>query len=260
MFAPLIFRCLSMVVLLMATPLVLAAQCEARSGPQRVALLELYTSEGCSSCPPADRWLSSIVSQGMGPDRVVPLALHVDYWDYIGWPDRFARASFSARQRELMQIAGARVVYTPQVILNARDFSAWRSNSLARAVGEVNRLPAAADIGLTLTTGAAGSLDILAKASTKTVSRASLYVAVYQNGLSSDVRAGENRGVRLNHDYVVREWLGPFSVGASAPLALQQSISAKPDWRANQMGVAAFVQDPASGEILQALQLPFCPA
>jgi hypothetical protein len=254
------FQVFFLVGLLMATPLAQAAQCQANSGPQRVALLELYTSEGCSSCPPADRWLSSMVSQGMGPDRVVPLALHVDYWDYIGWPDRFARASFAARQRELVRLAGARVVYTPQVMLNARDFSAWRGNGLARAAGEINRLPAAAEIGLTLTNAAPGSLDILAKASTKAAGRAVLYVAVYQNGLSSDVRAGENSGVRLNHDYVVREWYGPISVGAGAPLAWQQAISFKPDWHAKQMGVAAFVQDASSGEILQALQLPFCAA
>src|SRR5258708_37652511 len=75
-----------------------AAQCVARSGERTVALVELYTSEGCSSCPPADRWLSSI-GRTFPPDRVVPLALHVDYWDYIGWKDPHAPREFSPRPR-----------------------------------------------------------------------------------------------------------------------------------------------------------------
>src|SRR4051794_37762643 len=75
-----------------------SAQCSARSGPQTVALVELYTSEGCDSCPPADRWLSGLGRRGLAPDRVVPLSLHVDYWDYIGWKDPYAKREFSSRQ------------------------------------------------------------------------------------------------------------------------------------------------------------------
>jgi hypothetical protein len=248
------FSCLFTALLVMPAAAAVAAGCEASSGPQRVALLELYTSEGCSSCPPADRWLSSVSSQGFGPDRVVPLALHVDYWDYIGWADRFARPIFSARQREQVKIAGGRVVYTPQLMLNGRDF---RGGALARAASEINRLPSGADIKLTLSSAANVQIELNANVKTKSASRAALYVAVYQNGLSSDVRAGENRGVRLEHDYVVREWYGPISLDA-APLAWRQSIAFKPDWQTAKMGVVAFVQDQSSGEILQALQLPFC--
>jgi hypothetical protein len=99
----------------LALPSAHAATCTATSGPARASLLELYTSEGCSSCPPADRWLSQ-----MPPRRdVVPLAFHVDYWDRLGWKDRFAQAAFSQRQRARNR--GAGWVYTPQVMLDGAE-------------------------------------------------------------------------------------------------------------------------------------------
>src|SRR4029079_9042142 len=94
-----------------------AGECKARSGAHTTALVELYTSEGCDSCPPADRWLAALASRGHGPDRLVPIALHVDYWDYIGWKDPYAKALFSSRQRKLAQVMRAKIVYTPQVLL-----------------------------------------------------------------------------------------------------------------------------------------------
>src|SRR3954469_25856231 len=99
-------------------------KCTARSGDKTAALVELYTSEGCDSCPPADRWLSSLGAQGYAPDRIVPIALHVDYWDYIGWKDPYAHAAHSARQRKMARLARAAMVYTPQVLLQGRDFRA----------------------------------------------------------------------------------------------------------------------------------------
>ncbi len=99
-----------------------AETCETRSAATRVAVLELYTSEGCSSCPPADRWVSSLPAKGFTPDRVIPLAFHVDYWDELGWPDRMAKAQYSARQRMQAGRHRASVVYTPQVLLNGADY------------------------------------------------------------------------------------------------------------------------------------------
>src|SRR5258708_11066321 len=96
--------------------------CSAYSGPRTTALVELYTSEGCDSCPAADHWLSSLFGQGFRPDQVVPLALHVDYWDYIGWKDPFAKGEFSVRQRKLAQMKRPVIVYNPQVLLQAQDF------------------------------------------------------------------------------------------------------------------------------------------
>src|SRR5262245_36872571 len=103
-----------------------AQQCAAKSPAHTTALVELYTSEGCDSCPPADRWLSSLGGKGYTADRVVPIALHVDYWDYIGWKDPYARAAHSARQRKMASLARAAAIYTPQVLVQGKDFRDWR--------------------------------------------------------------------------------------------------------------------------------------
>ena len=97
-----------------------ASTCSAQAGAA-TTVVELYTSEGCSSCPPADRWLSTLKNR---PD-VVALAFHVNYWDQLGWPDRFASAAFTERQRQLMAPSGSRYVYTPQVIANGQDWRGW---------------------------------------------------------------------------------------------------------------------------------------
>ena len=135
--------------------------CTATSGPGIAALVELYTSEGCSSCPPADRWLSTLRESGPGPGRLVPLSLHVDYWDYIGWRDPFALPLFSARQRELAGIHRARVVYTPQVVLSGKDYRGWGSGSrFAEAVRAVNATAARARITLELSAAGGGTLEL----------------------------------------------------------------------------------------------------
>lgn len=233
-----------------------AAPCSASSGSERVALLELYTSEGCSSCPPAERWLSRLDSPRSGAERVVPLALHVDYWDSIGWKDRYAQSKFSARQRDMARLGRSNAVYTPQVLLNGRDFRPWAGDSFSRAVDEINGLPAHATIALSLLPGDSDGIKLAA--SVRGNSGGVLYVAIYQNDLYSEVSAGENRGRRLHHDYVVREWYGPFPVGRTGSLAWQGAVKLKPGWIAAKMGVAAFVQDQATGEILQAMRLPWC--
>ncbi len=88
-------------------------------------LLELYTSESCSSCPPLDKWMS-----GINADKVTPLALHVDYWDYIRWKDQFSKAEYSDRQRKTAAFGGAGFVYTPQFVMNGRDFKGWDNSRL----------------------------------------------------------------------------------------------------------------------------------
>ena len=231
--------------------------CTATSGPRTAALVELYTSEGCSSCPPADRWLSALRSSGLGPDRMVPLALHVDYWDYIGWKDPFAKGLFSARQRELAAIARSRVVYTPQVMLAGKDYRGWSSRErFTRDVAAVNAAPSRARITLALKAGAA-TTGLRAAATVpdrEDREGATLYVALYENELSNRVTAGENRGVTLSHDYVVRDWWTHSTPDAAGNLAVERSLAKPP----GKGGVAAFVQSRRTGEVLQALALPAC--
>jgi hypothetical protein len=240
----------SVVPFVHATP----GECTAKSGPGTAALVELYTSEGCDSCPPADAWLRKLPAAGAG--LVVPLAFHVDYWDYIGWKDPFASPAFGARQRELAGITRARVVYTPQVMLAGRDYRGWGSGArFAADVRAVNAAPARADLALALAGAELRAAATVAKAEDR--ADAALYVAVYENGLSNRVTAGENRGATLHHDFVVREWWGPVALDRAGTAELVRKPAAR--GLANR-GIVAFVQSRRTGEVLQALALPACRA
>lgn len=259
---PITFTNLIWPLALFAVPVgAIAAECSAQSGAQTVPLLELYTSEGCSSCPPADKWLSSIASSGYTSDKVVPLAFHVDYWDYIGWKDRFAKPEFSARQREVAAIGRSSFVYTPQVLFNGTDFRSWQSSRFSQNVVNSLKQPARANLGLNLASLASGEISI--KASAQTISpedrkNADVFIAVYENKLVSKVSAGENSGHQLDHDYVVREWYGPYRLDDMNNAAWQRSFSLKPEWKGRNAGVATFVQDRTNGDVLQALALKLC--
>jgi len=234
------------------------ARCAKQSPAHAVALLELYTSEGCNSCPPADRWLSRIARDGPGPDRVVPLAFHVDYWDRLGWKDRFGSPRFTDRQTALARRAGSRAVYTPGVFLNFAEFRGWATTRFDEALRAINGKPARADIRLELDWLAAAQLAITADFRLKSGApeSAQAFVALYEQRLSTDVMAGENRGVTLQHDYVVREWIGPIEIKGSA--TLRRTLALERDWKFGDLGMTAFVQDTGGGEVMQATSLAVC--
>jgi hypothetical protein len=236
-----------------------AQQCTAASGPNAIALVELYTSEGCDSCPPADRWLGELAKRGFGADRVVALALHVDYWDHLGWKDPYARAAFAARQRELVKLNGGRVVYTPQVLLNGRDYRRWNdASTFANDLRAVNTRPARATIELGLKPGGQATAEVTATATVKDPADqrdAGLLVALYEDGLSTTVTAGENKGVTLRHERVVREWFGPLALDQGR-IELRRAVMLPA--RSKVSGAVAFVQHRKTGEVLQAVGLPAC--
>lgn len=235
----------------------LAAQCTATSGPGTAALVELYTSEGCSSCPPADRWLAGLDTR-YPAGSVVALALHVDYWDYIGWKDPYAKREFALRQRKFSQLQRMAFVYTPQVLLQGRDFRAWGSKSFDQALAKINAQPARAKLTLAVMGASAHALEVEALAELVQASAdADLYLAAYQSRLESRVKAGENRGRLLTHDYVVLEWQGPFAFAGRA-LTERRKLPLLPGAALANSGVAAFVQDRRTGEVLQALLRPSC--
>jgi hypothetical protein len=236
-----------------------AGTCSAVSGPNRVPLIELYTSEGCDSCPPADRWLATTAAEAFKAGRAVPLALHVDYWDHLGWRDPYASAQFSARQRASAQRANSRVIYTPQVQVNGRDFRGWGDRAAVARALEAGGGPARAKLALeAMQQGVAPwTIAVTAEVAAVTSRGAGVYVALYENGLVSQVKAGENRGAKLRHDFVVREWLGPLPLDANGRLSDTRTLPARTDIDYTRAGVVAFVQD-AAGDILQALALPLC--
>lgn len=241
------------IVVAVTAPRALAVpgECTARSGPLKNALVELYTSEGCSSCPPADRWLSAFAPPGAQP-QVIPLAFHIGYWDYIGWKDAFADARFTARQRALAVAAKRSGVYTPQVIVDGRDFPEWRSGATPSAIGAVSRSPAKATIEMTRSfagpaiTGEV-KVDVASRMSTPSLQ---LVVVLTESRLGSRVTAGENRGETLRHDFVARD-MATFRVkdGAAYPVRFE----GKPGWKPADTRLVAFVQDAATSEVWQAL-------
>lgn len=226
-------------------PAAQAATCTATSGASRNSLLELYTSEGCSSCPPADRWLSQLPPNS----GVVPLAFHVDYWDKLGWRDPFAQAAFSQRQRA--RNSGLGWVYTPQVMLDGDDHRNWHRSRAPQP----KPTPAQVKLSLTLTqTPRRIDTQVGSRFAASADSRnAQLFLALFENRLSSKVAAGENARRTLNHDYVVRKLVGPLD-----PLDARHGFVLQAGWKAADLGVAAFVLN-ARGETLQALAQPACP-
>jgi hypothetical protein len=218
---------------------------------QRVALLELYTSEGCNSCPPTDHWVSNLPQPTFVPQRLVVLAFHVDYWNYLGWQDRFSQRRFTERQQESVRANGLRTAYTPQLLLNGRDFR--DTTGILKHVSRINAL--SPSVSLTLQADRKGS-TLSTRVSVNPVMSSApepmeLFVALYENNLESQVQAGENRGKRLHHDYVVRDLLGPVAVATDKITHQAWQIPLAADWKTADMGLAAFVQSKKTGEVLQ---------
>ncbi|HSI24368.1 MAG TPA: DUF1223 domain-containing protein [Methylotenera sp.] len=231
-----------------------AAECSAKSGAATVPLLELYTSEGCSSCPPADKWISSIKT-----DKVTPLAFHVDYWDYIGWKDKFSKAQYSDRQRKTAAFGGAGFVYTPQFVMNGRDFKGWDNSRLNEKIESNQKLSSRVNLSLNALIEANGGITL--KTSAQAVKPADaknidVFIALYENKLVSQVKAGENNGRELKHDYVVSEFFGAYQISNRNEFTKNFTLS--PEWSQRDAGAVIFVQNSQTGEVLQSLALKFC--
>ena len=239
---------------LMLAQAVSAQTCSGHSPPHAVALLELYTSEGCSSCPPADRFISGLRAAGVAPQDAVLLALHVDYWNTIGWTDRFSRAAFTERQRWLSDQVNSRTIYTPEFFIGGRELRDW-SGGLPAAVRRINAQPARADIGIVLGTPGSAGLPVAVKAAARA---GTLHVALVESGIESKVAAGENRGRSLRHDFVVRAWLPAQELGRDGKATVAKVLPLPAGAVAANMALSAFVQG-ANGEVLQAYSLPLCP-
>ncbi|HEX6704467.1 MAG TPA: DUF1223 domain-containing protein [Albitalea sp.] len=221
-----------------------APACTARSGPTMAPVIELYTSEGCNSCPPADRWLSALKDRA----DVVGLAFHVDYWDRLGWKDRFARPGFTQRQSEQQAVNGARFSYTPQVVLDGHDRKDWPRIALGAV-----RPAAPVQIELTREADAVvARVTPLGQAPRQLAA----YWAVTEFGHRTAVKAGENEGVTLEHDFVVtdyrREAAWAAATGATRSLSFAPGA---PSDASRMRKVNLVVVDASTGRPVQALAL-----
>lgn len=216
------------------------------SGSTRTSLLELYTSEGCSSCPPAEVWFSKLTTSERLWKDVVPVAFHVDYWDYLGWVDVFAQPAFSERQRDYAADWKSDRVYTPGFALNGKEWRGWfdgkplPSSSAEAGALSLDVFPGSIAIRFAPKTGARLAKNPVA------------YVAILGSGLSRTVKAGENKGKTLAHDFVVIDF---------QRVALREQGNAwvgNGTWRATkiaepkQYAVATWVVSDGNGEPLQA--------
>ncbi len=213
------------------------AQCQASSGASLTPVIELYTSEGCSSCPPADQWLS-----GLKGKPVVAQAFHVAYWDYIGWKDRFAQPAFSIRQKDIAAQNQQSGVYTPQLVRNGRD---W--HDYAQVTEPV--LPARARISLQRVGETDGFEAVVEPLDPQAPWTA--YWTVTEDGHSSRVKAGENAGEFLKHDFVVRQY-APVGQYQGAQLLKFFALAQQPE---HQRRINLVVQDAQGKQPLQALSL-----
>ena len=185
-----------------------AAPMTLQSSLQPPAVVELFTSHGCSSCPPADAWLRRLSDQPGLWSRFIPLAFHVDYWDGLGWPDRFASPRFSQRQRDYRAAGAIGSVYTPGMLLNGKE---WRSWLWHRGIPEPEAQPVGR-LTLHIDPGHGATLVFLPMGANRDLTA---HLAILGCGLSSPIGAGENRGKTLKEDFVVLGMSDGQAIGAT---------------------------------------------
>lgn len=232
-------------ILLITNAAASAAPLTFQSTNQQVSLLELYTSEGCSSCPPADRWISQLKSDPRLWREIIPVAFHVDYWDYIGWPDRFASAMFSQRQRQYAQTGNIRTVYTPGLVLDGNEWRGWFSDP-------VLRLAPRADVGSLRLDIENGQALISFTPLQAFPNQLTLHLALLGFDLSTAVKAGENRGRQLRHDFTVVAYQTAPIVQQGGRYSLQLPLPSH-RFAVPRLAVAAWLSNQQNQRPLQAV-------
>ena len=204
-------------------------------------VVELYTSQGCSSCPPADRLLAQLADRG----DVIALALHVDYWDYIGWADDLADPAFSDRQRAYARAADASHVYTPQMVVGGR--SAIVGSDPAALTDALARLPAS-PVAL-VARRVEGNLHVDARAVGAVPETLVVQIVRYTPSLTRDIARGENAGKSITYRNVVTDWRRSDDWITSEPMRRILPL--------DEGGpVVVILQDGTTGPVLAAVELP----
>jgi len=217
-------------ILFSALPTAYSQDVKYQSGNQKVALLELYTSQGCSSCPPADEWLSELKHKPGLWNEFVPVAFHVDYWDYIGWKDSFSKNEFSNRQRLHRKQGNVKVVYTPGFFLDGRE---WKRGF--RNVPPVNSSQPAGNLQATL------SNDTLSVHydSDRPIRNAKLNIGILGFGYQTPINAGENSNRVLAEDFVLLSHSEHLSSNQTWEVTLPKKVAPS----AEKYGIAIWVNE-----------------
>ncbi len=224
------------------------------SGARTPVLVELFTSEGCSSCPPADEVLMELArSQPVPGALVIPLSEHVDYWNHLGWADPYSSKLFSERQGTYAAAFGGSGVYTPQVVVDGRvELIGSDQRAVQRAVANAAREP---KLEIAVSRGSApSSLRVRVEPSTALpkAAGATVILAIAEDDLHSQVSRGENSGRRLSHTAVVRrlQVVGVLPEGKTFDEEIPAALD--PSWKLEHLSAVAFVEEGSSGRILGA--------
>jgi len=216
------------------------------------ALVELFTSEGCYSCPPADKLLSEITNEAQKSGQpVYTLSFHVDYWNYIGWTDPYSRAEFSQRQRRYSQVFGSDRIYTPQMVVNGEaEFVGSIARKAKSAIASALKKPTQIMVNISEIQTSAGILNITYSVESLP-KNAVINVALVERDLHQNVKRGENSGKKLKHDNVVRAFEVFASREASVQLGLEDEIDLA------KSSVIVYMQDSETMSVLGATQKQF---
>lgn len=220
----------------------------------RVVVLELFTSEGCSSCPPADRLLQRLAEEPDLAGRIAPLSLHVDYWNYLGWQDPYSSERWSNRQKTYARNLSGRV-YTPQLVVDGQAEAVGSQEGEVRGlIREALSRPPQARVDLTPGEPGESAWPIQVSAELlEDAGEAELWIAVTENDLENSVSRGENAGRTLTHDGVVRRLERVLTLSADQPSQSRElELLVQPEWKVEDLGLVAFLQEPGSMRILGA--------
>ncbi len=239
---------------------------DAGASDRSPVIVELFTSEGCSSCPPVDAVLERLErNQPVPSAQIISLGFHVDYWNQLGWADPFSSAEFSLRQEEYSNAFGGDRVYTPQMVVDgSREFVGEESKAI-RSVAEASARPKAR---IEMALSPRCELSSKLKVSVGPLSNLSktdapeLLVAITESGLASQVRRGENAGRTLHHTAVVRQLrsLGAIQRQTTQDFVASTQLSVDKAWKPGALQVVAFLQERRSRHILGAAAEPLCGA
>jgi hypothetical protein len=251
---------------LLATPVLLALVAAGLAAPAPATpavLVELFTSQGCSSCPPADRVLSIMGNDPQLGQQVVPLAFHVDYWNHIGWTDPFSSRDWSQRQRNYVRPVGGEYAYTPQAIINGRLQCLGADVDCIRKAVEAESAQPAGQVEMAVAAAGDRALRVEVSATPPSTGERSLdvMVALVESGLTTPVGRGENASKVLHNDFVVRKLQRAF-VLSGAPQRKVVELPIGADWQRANMRVTVFLQEPKSRRIVgvASAALPGAPA
>ena len=254
---------LSLIAVLSMTAWILARGSESVQGPdpRTPVLVELFTSEGCSSCPPADRFLERLDRQPIPGEEMIVLSEHVDYWNRIGWKDPYSARFYSERQSAYARRFGLDSVYTPQMVVDgSSEFVGSDTGEADKAFGKalgILKIPVRLS---RISAGAPDTLGVHLETGTLDSSfgprEAEVYVAIALNRAESQVSAGENAGHKLAHVSVVRSLrkIGDLKRGQGLSQAVQMKL--EPESDPGNLRLIAFVQEPGQGRVLGAASLP----